>query len=419
MDGEQLGRGGFGTVWKARAAGGELVAVKVPNDTNVDTLKRFSREVRLQAALEHPHIAGLLDYDLQSTLPWCAMPLADRNFDEFVRDVSITPREILDALKQIMSGMGHAHQKHTLHRDLKPTNVLVYRDNGKIRCAVADFGLSRLFTREDMTYQTTTGHGFFSDWYSAPEQLSQFSEVTVTADVFSLGRIIEFCMLVRTDFAEEFPALLACAQVATRTVADERFPSVTRMLEAVELAGVPRAALARPIDQLRAAAASAVDATAADRLSELAFVLEQATDTPNQLLGMFATLPYALADRLAAEFPGRWRALLRAYIGCFSEALQVNAAIGARDFLNHCLDDQVDSRTRGLALFGLLVLGAIYDMPEFEDLALGWLYAPMNTLMTSALTSELARSSETITWLASSADRTKLPASVNELLANG
>lgn len=406
----QIGNGGFGTVWRADTVDGVEVAVKVPNDDSAPTLARFSREVRLQSSLEHPNIVEILDYDLVGDDRWCAMPLADENFDEFVRDAGVSDQTILDAFRHVITGVEFAHEKHVLHRDLKPTNILVERTGDSMKAMVGDFGLSRKFTRGEMSFQTAKGAAYFSRWYSAPEQLSTFADVGVTADVYSLGRILEFCLAQRPMLSTSYPALERCVSVATRTDPAERYQSVSRFAAAFEMSSIPSSSLLRPVDQVRAVVAAALgrrDNT--EILAELLAIYELHSDKGPGLQPMFSSTPYEMLDELAKAFPGQFRAVLRVYVETLSSVRQVQSAQRARDLLDHLLAHVDDGGLHAISIFGLLNLAAVYDSTEFADPALGWVYLERSPSVIAAIADELQSRPEVIAWLLSNATLEKLP----------
>lgn len=415
-----LGSGGFGTVWSAMAPGGVPVALKLPNRSDTDSLDRFAREVKLQSTLEHANITEILDFDLAAEPPWCALPLAHDNFESYIASAAVPIEWIFDLLRQTAAGVAYAHEKHVLHRDLKPTNVLVYVGRDGPCARVADFGLSRRFTREKMTYQTATGHAFFTRGYSAPEQYLEFSAVTVTADVFSLGRIIEFCLSVRPDFGEAYPGLTQCARVATRENPDERYQSVDHLIHAMESSATVPDLLLRPIDQVRTAATRALanpDETSA--LADLMLVLERHGDNYPVLQGMFSKLPYELLDRVVERFPGQMRAVLRGYVRSLTEPLPVDSAIRARNLLDRCLVETGDPALRGIALTGLVLLAATYDMPEFNDTAVGWLHSESDPDVVGEALHHLETRREVRLWMRANVDRARVSPTLGEWMSRG
>ena len=140
----ELARGGMGAVYRARRRGdGALVALKIldagPAVTPVQQ-ERFKREGELAARLAHPGIVRVLDAGAVSWLLYLAMDLIDGAplGDSAGR---VTPLEAARLVAQVARAVEHAHAHGVVHRDLKPNNVLVRRDDGA--ALVTDFGIAR------------------------------------------------------------------------------------------------------------------------------------------------------------------------------------------------------------------------------------------------------------------------------------
>ena len=138
----RLGAGGMGEVWKARDTRlGRSVAVKV---SKTEFSKRFEREARAIAALNHPNIAQV--YDVGEN--YLVM--------EFIDGAPLKPtgdtRRLFDLALQIADGLSAAHSAGIVHRDLKPDNVLITRD-GRIK--ILDFGLAKQETSAETSVTNT------------------------------------------------------------------------------------------------------------------------------------------------------------------------------------------------------------------------------------------------------------------------
>src|SRR5262249_385206 len=187
---EEIGRGGMGVVYKARHRRlDRLVALKMIRLgplASKDDIQRFRNEADTIAHLDHPHLVPIHDVDEQEGSLFFTMPLLpsslDRNLAAFRKDHRAAAR-LVAALARALH---HAHQRGILHRDVKPSNVLLDESG---RSFLADFGLARRLDRE-ATY-TETGAILGTPAYLSPEQASgKGSEVTVAADVYGLGAVL-------------------------------------------------------------------------------------------------------------------------------------------------------------------------------------------------------------------------------------
>lgn len=121
----ELGRGGFGVVYEAeRENDGWACAAKTlrPRASQRET-RRFHREVRLQAKLNHPHIVPIVALNLEDNPPWFIMPLAQENLRDHLERVGVG-EERLWIFDQVAAGIEHAHSNGVIHRDIKPVRML-------------------------------------------------------------------------------------------------------------------------------------------------------------------------------------------------------------------------------------------------------------------------------------------------------
>jgi serine/threonine protein kinase len=174
-----IGSGGFGTVYLAEDTWiDKKVAVKVPHKQGVD-FRELLREPRLLAALNHPNIVTILTAEKQENVFFIVMEFVPGETLEaaIAREGALELSRALDYTCQICNAMDHAHRHGVLHRDLRPSNVIV-SDTGLLK--VADFGTSRFL--EIAAYGTTV---IGSPSYMAPEQFQ--GEAVFASDVYSLG----------------------------------------------------------------------------------------------------------------------------------------------------------------------------------------------------------------------------------------
>ncbi|HXD74532.1 MAG TPA: serine/threonine-protein kinase, partial [Vicinamibacterales bacterium] len=174
-----IGSGGFGTVFLANDTWiDKQVALKVPHKQNLD-FGELLREPRLLASLNHPNIVTILTAEKQENVFFIVMEyVAGETLESIImRDGALDMTRALDYTCQICNAVDHAHKAGVLHRDLRPSNVLV-SDTGF--CKVADFGTSRFL---EIAAHGTTVIG--SPPYMAPEQFH--GKAVFASDVYSLG----------------------------------------------------------------------------------------------------------------------------------------------------------------------------------------------------------------------------------------
>ena len=176
---EPLGSGGFGMVYLAEDTWiDKRVAIKVPHRQGLD-FGELLREPRLLASLSHPNIVSILTAEKQENVFFIVMEFVPGETLEAIiaRDGALDLPLALDYTCQICNAVDHAHRQGVLHRDLRPSNVLV-TDNGLIK--VADFGTSRFL---EIAAHGTTVIG--SPPYMAPEQFQ--GKAVFASDIYSLG----------------------------------------------------------------------------------------------------------------------------------------------------------------------------------------------------------------------------------------
>jgi tetratricopeptide (TPR) repeat protein len=210
-----LGEGGMGRVYLAeRADVGLQVALKVVREGRFaapDRVRRFLRERRVLARLEHPHIARLLDAGVTSAgTPYLAMELVEGEpLTAWCERRRLPLPERLRLFRQVCAAVHYAHGRLVVHRDLKPSNVLVDRD-GAVK--LLDFGVAKLLDDEerDETAITREAAPLATPEYAAPEQLAG-EPVTTASDVYALGVVLYELLTARRPhyFASRAPADIA------------------------------------------------------------------------------------------------------------------------------------------------------------------------------------------------------------------
>lgn len=196
-----IGIGGMGVVVKARDPGLErVVAIKVLGAhlaQNERARKRFLREGRAAAAINHPNVMTIHAVEEDVSGPFLVMEfVAGKTLREVIEErKQLTPAEVITISLQVAKGLAAAHAKGVIHRDVKPANVMMHAEDQRIR--LMDFGLAEVknenidLTSQDQVVGTPS--------YMAPEQV-RGGEIDARADLFSLGCLIYALLTGQSPF---------------------------------------------------------------------------------------------------------------------------------------------------------------------------------------------------------------------------
>ncbi|MCC6320998.1 MAG: serine/threonine protein kinase [Phycisphaerales bacterium] len=195
---EAIGEGGFGTVFMAeqtepvrrRVA---LKIIKLGMDTRA-VVARFEQERQALALMDHPNVAKVLDAgETETGRPYFVMELVKgKPITGFCDEVQLSIPDRLELFTQVCRAVQHAHTKGIIHRDIKPTNVLVSEQDGRPACKIIDFGIAKA-TQQPLTEKTV-----FTEFrqligtpeYMSPEQAAGSLDIDTRSDVYSLGVLL-------------------------------------------------------------------------------------------------------------------------------------------------------------------------------------------------------------------------------------
>lgn len=322
-------RGGMGAVYEARDRKlGRRVALKLlPPEMALDAraAEQFRTEERALAAIQHPHIVTL--YDAEETAggsPFFVMEfVAGENLAERMQRGPVPQAEALAIICTVAGALAAAHGAGVLHRDMKPSNILLGTD-GRVR--VADFGLAMM--REAPAARETESSGPGTQHYAAPEQLEGREEPSPRADVYSLG-VVACELLTGARPQGDLSGLLRAAKVDRRydapllqalaTEPERRMAGTKEFLEAIQSAGrsildeqAARLSLARTrrilaIMAVLAAAASALALISWHRGKTIEQQRGEMAREENAARVASAATEFSLANQRAANGPAEWR----------------------------------------------------------------------------------------------------------------
>ena len=200
-----LGAGGMGSVYKALDPRlGRLVAVKFLRSSQIESdhtrqRRRFEREARAQASIDHPHICKIYEVGEVEGQPYIAMELID-GASLAKMHASLAQSEKLLLIAQVAEALHAAHGLGLIHRDIKPSNIMVERrSDGQLWSYLMDFGLAR---EMDAQSSTTTGIVEGTPAFMSPEQaIGGVRRLDHRSDVYSLGATLYLLLTGRLPFA--------------------------------------------------------------------------------------------------------------------------------------------------------------------------------------------------------------------------
>jgi len=199
-----LGEGGMAAVYKAyQPAMERYVALKVlPRQLaqSEEFIARFQREARLLAQLQHPHILPVFDFGQADGFSYIVMPFVQTGtLADLLKKRRVSLPEVLRIMTQVGDALGYAHTRGLIHRDVKPSNVLV---DERGNCLLTDFGLARM--AEATSKLTSSGAIMGTPAYMSPEQ-GAGANVDGRTDLYALGVILYEMVTGRVPYTAETP----------------------------------------------------------------------------------------------------------------------------------------------------------------------------------------------------------------------
>ena len=190
----EIGQGGMGTVYLAERADGQYrkrVAIKLVSAHlgAEDILRRFRNERQVEAALDHPNIARLLDGGAtEDGRPYLVMEYVEGvRIDAWCDSRKLSVRDRIGLFRQLCAAVQYAHEKQVIHRDIKPSNVLVTPEGAP---KLLDFGIAKVLNPElSESTEMTLGPGLMTPEYASPEQV-RGEPVGPASDIYALGVLL-------------------------------------------------------------------------------------------------------------------------------------------------------------------------------------------------------------------------------------
>ncbi len=277
-----LGQGGMGSVWLARDRMlDRLVAIKVllTSAASDATRERFLREARTAAKLSHPHIVPVHRADESNGQVWYSMSFVDgESLGDRIRERGALPvADVVRILREAAWALAYAHARGVIHRDVKPDNIMLDRESGRV--LVTDFGIARDLLSSDVRL-TADGSVLGTVHYMSPEQAAD-DPLDARSDVYSLGVVGFHALSNQLPFDGTRNAVLVShvtkAAPSLRSVAEQLPGPIAAVIDKC-LAKEPGArwesaealadALEAALDEVEAASRSAVTASSTEVMSE-------------------------------------------------------------------------------------------------------------------------------------------------------
>jgi len=252
---EYIGQGGMATIFRAHQTSLDRdVALKVIHPVLKDDqafLNRLKREATIIAKLNHPNIVTVYDFTEFEDVPFLVLRFIDgKTLKDVLKQQKLGTQQILKIIRPVADALNYAHSRSVLHRDVKPSNILIDNDG---HVFLTDFGLARIAQSGESTSSLNMLIG--SPHYLSPEQ-AKSEPVDVRTDIYSLGIVLYEMFTGRVPFSADTPYGTILAQIndappAPRTV-NPKVPAAVEQVLTKTLAKDPKQRYSSVREMMRA-----------------------------------------------------------------------------------------------------------------------------------------------------------------------
>lgn len=315
------GAGGFGAVYEIRdISSGESYAMKVCISKDQEITKRFARESRLMAAIDHPNVVKLIEAELDTDEPYIVMPLAKGSLEKYLPNLMANSLSALKAFLVICEGIKAIHVAGQIHRDIKLANVLVLQDNTLV---ISDLGLGVFETRES-TILTSSNIYMGTEGYIPPEFKTSggTKRADQRSDVYQLGKMLYNILTgedpILIDETSLTPTLIYIIKKATKDRSLERYQSVAQLMDAISNYIASLDPYAHPIKAFETNISAAIDMVkqgSYDKniIHNIILSLKSSEKDSKQFFEMIDKIPYDLVAKMVTDFEDETKEILNFY----------------------------------------------------------------------------------------------------------
>jgi len=387
-----------------------------------ETSKRFRREVRIQEKLSHKNIVPIIEYNLDDDRPWFVMPRAIYNLRDYLE--LIYGEDEIWIIYEIAAGLEYAHVNNVIHRDLKPDNILFFKDERDNKyIAISDFGLGRFINRDTIAL-TYTNIGLGTIAYMAPEQFMQADEADIRADIYALGRIIY--EVLTGDVSSSFDInydnaprnFLYIIMKCREKDPGKRYQTIHDLLRDLDLATESDDVFIKPTDTVRREIKTSLEELeySPERVEKITQVLVDNISDTKFLLEILPELSPGLLKLIAENNKDIFRKIMRSYDNTLCETISYEYCDTVANFYEKLFDKLNFDDIRTMILRRLAELG-----PRRNRYYVGKVFARIvNKTTDKALIFEIVNIFESdkskITWHKTYLNEYVLPAAIKGII---